>query len=1068
MVVRKAHTNLPIILIGDVILVTAAYFFSYLIRFEGAIPSQLLHCFLLTVFWMIPVYISLFYLFGLYKGMWRYTSVLDSVNLFKAMVLATGAVMLSILLIYRFQGFSRSVFIINGILVFLLVGGFRIFIRIVFTQNGGLYLLARSGHPLVKGTKKLIIVGAGSAGEKLIREVMENKGLEYHIVGLVDDDPLKLKQTLHGVSVLGAIDQLKEIVRKYKVDEIAIATPSATMSQMRKIVAVCKSAGVPYKTLPGMADIIQGKITLSKLREVRYEDLLHRAPIQLDNDLICGYLTGKGVMVTGGAGSIGSELCRQIAAFSPSKLIVVERNESALYDLALDLQADFPELNVISALAAVQNHDRMTHIFSEHRPQVVFHAAAYKHVPMMENHPWEAIFNNIVGSYVVLRQCHQFGVNQCVMVSTDKAVRPTNVMGATKRFVELLMQSYASQSKTRFMAVRFGNVLGSIGSVMPLFKKQIAAGGPVTVTHPEMTRYFMIIPEACNLILQAGAFGQGGEIFVLKMGTPVRIDDMARDLISLSGYRPDEEIEIRYTGLRPGEKLYEELITQGEDIRKTGHEDILVLATGEIPDLDTMASHVDTLMTLAAKAAIDGIKDTLQEVIPEYRPWTAPAPLQTPSIEPEATTVTGIPAALLLATNDRKTPSDLPHLNRISVEDRLFLQLLTAPPVSENSSFFEALPVPQWEKIIQSALKHQAAPQLYLRLKRTGLENRLPLKIVERLRKIYLYFAQLNLRRRHWIGRIVTLLNENQLPFMVLTNLHIGENFYHNIAATPITALSIYLHGENLKNRWELLNQISEWAANGKISINFANKVQYPFLGQSIPMQTIWEDAIPAEIAGCKVTVPCNEDFLLHLCVLFSFYYRYGFAGIRMLCDIRETLVHLEAELNWDQVLQKSRLLNVTKAVGLSLSLAQELLQAPVTPDTLKAFGAGRYSDIAKRFAVTALFDDQYPEVTLSPELLKLLDSESFFGRLRALGHIAGNSASAFRAPTDIHSIGLWGYLRMRSANLTKFTASCARTASIAFSGNHALTQQLELHHHNTLIWEWIQGKREFIEEPTQ
>lgn len=1064
---RFRHSNLGIILAGDAFLITIAYFFSYVIRFEGVPSSQTLHLFYKTFFWIVPSYIGYFHLFKLYKGMWRYTSVLDSVNLFKAVTLATGTVMLAVLLIFGFQGFSRSVFVINGLLVFLLVGGFRIFIRIALTLSGGLYAIARTGSPTVKGAKKLIIAGAGSAGEKLIREVMENKGLAYDVVGLVDDDPAKLKQTLHGVPVLGTVDRLKPLAEKYGIDEIAIATPSATMSQMRRIVEACKAAGIPYKTLPGMADIIQGKVTLSKLREVRYEDLLHRPPIQLDNDLICGYLTGKTVMVTGGAGSIGSELCRQIAAFSPEKLIVVERNESALYDLALDIQAAFPELSIISALAAVQNQNRMTHIFSEYRPEVVFHAAAYKHVPMMENHPWEAIFNNIVGSRVVLQLCDRFKTERCVMVSTDKAVRPTNIMGATKRFVELLTQSYAARSQTRFMAVRFGNVLGSVGSVLPLFKKQIATGGPVTVTHPEMTRYFMTIPEACNLILQSGAFGRGGEIFVLKMGTPVRIDDMARDLISLSGYRPEKDIDIRYTGLRPGEKLYEELITHGEDIRKTEHEDILVLATGDIPNTEVMTSHVDTLVALAAKSAVDGIKDTLHEVIPEYRPWKAPTTFNAPPVAREAQTAQpGTPLAFSPA--HAAIPHTQPHSSRISTEDRLLLQILVVQPESENRTFLDALSVPQWEGIIQSALKHHVAPQLCLRLKRSGLDNQLSLKISERLRKIYLYFAQINIRRRHWVGRILALLEENQLPFMVLTNLHIGENFYNNIAASPLGELSIYLPRENLKHRWDLLNQISELAGNGNIEIHFANRVQYPFLKQNIPMQTIWDEAIPAVISGRDVKVPCNEDLLVHLCVLLSSYYRFGFAGIRILCDIREILIRLEDELDWERVMLKSRALNATKALGLSLSLAQELLQAPVAQETLKRFGVGEHSDFAKRLVVAALFDDQVPPVALSPQLLKALESDTFFGRLRVLGHLAGCGTPAFRAPTDIGSIGVWGYLKLRGAHLARFTESFTRTAGIAFSGNGALNRQLQLQHNNTLIWEWIQGKRELTEELTQ
>jgi FlaA1/EpsC-like NDP-sugar epimerase len=489
------NINLYIILCGDALLVAAAYWGAYLIRFEGLPPWGHRQAFAGTIFWILPLFLACFAIFSLYRGMWRYTSVLDSFNLFKAVATASAAAMLVVLLAYRFDGFSRSVFIIHGLLVFLLVGGLRVFIRLLHCQPKGLdpFSLFRKSSG---ARKRLLIIGAGSAGEKLIRELQENKGLEYDIAGLIDDSPSKYRQRLHGVSVLGNVDQIGELVDRHQVDEIAIAIPSASRRKMRRIIDACKKSQAAYKTVPGIGEIIQGRVALSRLREIRYEDLLRRSPTPIDNDIVCRYLTAQRVMVTGGAGSIGSELCRQIAAFSPRKLIIVERNESALYELALDIQSAFPELEVVSALAAVQNRDRMEHVFSRHDPQVVFHAAAYKHVPMMEIHPWEAIFNNVVGSRVVLTMCRQFAVDRCVMVSTDKAVRPTNVMGATKRFVELLTQSHAAACGTRYMAVRFGNVLGSVGSVLPLFQKQIAAGGPVTVTDPRMTRFFMTIPEA--------------------------------------------------------------------------------------------------------------------------------------------------------------------------------------------------------------------------------------------------------------------------------------------------------------------------------------------------------------------------------------------------------------------------------------------------------------------------------------------------------------------------------------------------------------------------------------------
>ncbi len=613
------NRNFFITLIGDIGLVGLAYYAAYLIRFEGQLPATqpgLIHQ---TAVWMVMIKIVLFFRFDMYKGMWRYFSVVDMLNMVKACLLSFSITILIVLGVYRFEGFSRSVFVIDLGLCLLLIGGFRMAIRIALTDGRRgmhrLWLRKRNTH-----LKNLVIVGAGSAGEKLMRELNENDDLAYDVVGFVDDDPLKLKQTLHGVPILGNLQDLKTIVREYQVGEIIIAIPSASAQTMRRIVGFCKSTGVPFKTLPGMGELIEGRVTASAVREVRYEDLLGRDPVNLDLDQIGRYLTGKRVMVTGGAGSIGSELCRQIARFAPSQLIIVERNESGLYELELELKRNYPGLNTVAALGTIQIHGTMEQIFDAHRPQTVFHAAAYKHVPMMEHHPWEAVFNNVLGSRVVVRLCATKGVERCVVVSTDKAVRPTNVMGATKRMVELITECYAVHSTCKFMAVRFGNVLGSAGSVLPLFKAQIQAGGPVTVTDPEVTRYFMTIPEACSLILQAGGLGRGSEIFILKMGTPVKIDSMARDMITLSGFIPDEEIEIQYTGLRPGEKLYEELITQGEDVLPTERNDIMVLKAGACLPPEVIDRHVAELMDRALDRDVYGIKLALRAAVPEYRP----------------------------------------------------------------------------------------------------------------------------------------------------------------------------------------------------------------------------------------------------------------------------------------------------------------------------------------------------------------------------------------------------------------------------------------------------------------
>jgi FlaA1/EpsC-like NDP-sugar epimerase len=613
------NRNFWITLLGDVCLVLAAYYCAYLIRFEGSVAAGQRMLFLQTAWWMVLLKIGCFLGFDLYKGMWRYFSIHDVINVVKACVLAFVLTAMMILALHRFDGFSRSVFLIDMLLCLLFVGGFRLAIRLALASRHKTWKgrVIRKHNPHLKN---MVIVGAGSAGEKLLRELNENPELNYDVVGFVDDDPKKFKQTLHGVPVLGSLQELGEIIREYQVHEITIAVPSATARQMRRIVSFCKSTGVQFKTLPGLGELIEGRVTATAMREVRYEDLLGRSPVDLNLSQIGSYVTGKRVMVTGGAGSIGSELCRQIARYNPQQLIIVERNESGLYELELELRRRNPGLDTVAALGTIQNHGTMERFFDAHRPQTVFHAAAYKHVPMMETHPWEAIFNNVVGSKVVLHMCATKGVERCVVVSTDKAVRPTNVMGATKRMVELITTCYAAASDCRFMAVRFGNVLGSAGSVLPLFKAQIAAGGPVTVTDPEVTRFFMTIPEACSLILQAGGIGQGNEIFILKMGTPVKIDSMARDMITLSGFVPDREIEIRYTGMRPGEKLYEELITEGEDVMPTERDDIMVLKPGECMPADVLDGHIQTLAHLALDRNDYGIKMALCAVVPEYCP----------------------------------------------------------------------------------------------------------------------------------------------------------------------------------------------------------------------------------------------------------------------------------------------------------------------------------------------------------------------------------------------------------------------------------------------------------------
>jgi FlaA1/EpsC-like NDP-sugar epimerase len=456
----------------------------------------------------------------------------------------------------------------------------------------------------------------------MCREIVENREIDCRVLAFLDDDPAKHGRSLHGVAVVGPVDDLRQLLQSSPVDEALIAIPSATGEQMRRIVDICRACEVKFKTLPGLWEIIDGRVSVKSVREVSYEDLLGRPQVRLDCASIAGYLAGKVVAVTGGGGSIGSELCRQIVGFGPSRLVIVDNGEANLHHIQMELQHERGFHACVPVLSRVQDK-MLDKVFERYKPEVVFHAAAYKHVPMMEWSPWEAVFNNVLGSMNAMNTAKRHRVRRFVLVSTDKAVRPTNVMGTSKRIAELLLQSM-DPGDTKFMAVRFGNVLGSSGSVIPLFRKQIEQGGPVTVTHPAVTRYFMSIPEAAKLILQAGALGTGGEVFLLKMGTPIRILDMALDLIRLSGKRPYHDIDVSFTGLRPGEKLFEELITGGEGNVATQHDKIIVLKPEDgfrltNPDFRAgLERRIKELMAAAFAFDGAGVRRKMREIVPEY------------------------------------------------------------------------------------------------------------------------------------------------------------------------------------------------------------------------------------------------------------------------------------------------------------------------------------------------------------------------------------------------------------------------------------------------------------------
>lgn len=609
-------------LVVDAFLIMAAYLTAYLLRFEGQIPQREWTTCVPTILYIVPFKLLIFYGFGLYKGMWRYTSLVDLFNVLKANFAASAFIILAILFIYRFEGFPRSVFILDGILTFLFAVGARVAIRLMLSEKDrGFQTLfpkftsSQAGKP----KKRLLIIGAGDAGEKMLREIRDNPQLNYEVLGFLDDDSKKKGRRIHGVPVLGSISETSELVTLHMVDEILITIPSASAREMRRVIETCEQTGIKFRTTPGIGELINGRVSFRSIREVSYEDLLGREPVNLDIKSIGDYLSNKIILVSGAAGSIGSELCRQVAQFDPRNLILLDKTENSLFHLEMEFHQRFPHTFITPILGDVRHGDFLNGIFGRYKPQVVFHAAAFKHVPIVELNPGEAIFNNIVGTKNIVECSHEFGAAKFIMVSTDKAVRPVSFMGATKRVAEMITCCYAS-NPNQYVSVRFGNVIGSEGSVIHLFKKQIERLGPLTVTHPEATRYFMTIPEACKLILQAGALGRGGEIFILDMGTPIKILDMARDLIRLSGFKPHEDIEVEFIGLRPGEKLHEELITAGEGIVRTDYEKIFVLK-GNGFDPSWLNQKIEELVKLAHEQNAPGLKAKLKEIVPEYQPF---------------------------------------------------------------------------------------------------------------------------------------------------------------------------------------------------------------------------------------------------------------------------------------------------------------------------------------------------------------------------------------------------------------------------------------------------------------
>jgi FlaA1/EpsC-like NDP-sugar epimerase len=615
------NKNFWIIVIIDVGLVCASYVLAYLIRFEGNIPPEQIDLLERTLPWIVPLKILVFAWLGLYRGMWRYTSIADLINIIKAIVISAAIFALALLLVRHFQGFSRSVIILDALITLMLIGGIRLLIRVYIQKTLPVSFFNPAFFPFFnpdrEKQKRLLIVGAGDAAEKMLREITDNPRIKYRPVGFLDDDPRKRGRAIHGVPVLGTIDEIGELPIQF--DEILIAIPSARGDVMRRIVELCDRTGKRFRTIPKIGELIEGRISVSAIREVKLEDLVGRQEVRLDPERISRFLCGKRILVTGAGGSIGSELIRQISRFQPQVVGMLDFSEFNLFHIEQEIRQRLQLMPTESFLADIRDFNALQAVIERFKPNILFHAAAYKHVPMQERHPREAVLNNVLGTRNVAEAAINSKVEQFVLVSTDKAVRPTNVMGATKRVAELLVESMSGRQTTRFVAVRFGNVLSSSGSAIPIFQEQIARGGPVTVTHPDVSRYFMSIPEAAQLILQAGAMGEGGEIFILEMGAPIRIVDLARDLIRLHGLEPDQDILIDFVGLRPGEKLHEELITSGEGIVPTSHEKITVLR-GHSHSPEVVLKQVEELLAAARLSDESALKRKLQEIVPEYTP----------------------------------------------------------------------------------------------------------------------------------------------------------------------------------------------------------------------------------------------------------------------------------------------------------------------------------------------------------------------------------------------------------------------------------------------------------------
>ena len=598
MIVKRIRISQWRYLALDALILAFADIVGLLIRFDMAVPQDAATSTLYAMVFTIPLRVLILAAFGMYQRLWQYSSVRDLIVI-TAAVSSSYLASMAVVMISSPLSWSRGAALISYMVALGLVGATRLSTRLraEFANH-------KAANGRANGTNSsgctVLIVGAGSAGAMVAKELANHPEIGKRAVGFIDDDPEKIGSVLLSLPVLGTRDQIAQVVQSHRVHEIIIAMPSAPGSVIRATMDACKDLKVRMKTLPGVYELVDGKVSVKQLRDIQIEDLLGREPVDLDLDQIGAYLAGQTVLVTGAGGSIGSEICRQITRFKPKAIILLGHGENSIFEIEQELKRRHPGQRTVAVIADVRDEHRIDRVFEEYKPDVVFHAAAHKHVPLMEANPEEALTNNVFGTRNVARSADSHGAKRFVMISTDKAVNPVSVMGMSKRAAEMVVQAIGSTSRTKFMAVRFGNVLGSRGSVVPMFRKQIAEGGPVTVTHPDMTRYFMTIPEAVQLVIQAGAMGKGGEVFVLDMGEPIKITRLAEEIIRLSGMEPGKDMEIVYTGVRPGEKLFEEILTTEEVATSTKHKKIFVAKDAE-PDVETLKA---TMREIAA--AVDG------------------------------------------------------------------------------------------------------------------------------------------------------------------------------------------------------------------------------------------------------------------------------------------------------------------------------------------------------------------------------------------------------------------------------------------------------------------------------